>query len=222
MPANAVDLCLSATVASDLGVADDARLQRAVTAASRAVARYCGRPFERATVTEYPPGYGRPLLLLERAPIVSVASVTEAGVSVPSTSYEFLGQLANAGMLLRREGVWMDTGVHTGRITSSPDVNFGRSDGIVVVYSAGFVTPGQRALDAALTVTLPEDVQEAAVITAADFYRRQTQDSNVASESLGDWSVSYAGTNTAIGRGVDVLPSAAVLILAPYRSLRVS
>lgn len=222
MAASVVDLCLASTVAGDLGVDDAARVQRAVTAASRAIARYCGRPFERATVTEYPAGYGRPLLLLERAPIVSITSITEGGVTLASTSYEFLGELANAGLVLRRDGVWMDTGTLAGRVTASPDVNVGRSDGLVVEYVAGYVTPGQRVLDGSLTVTLPEDVQEAATLTAADFYRRQTQDANIASETLGDWSVSYAGTNTAIGRGVDPLPAIAVQLLAPYRSLRVS
>lgn len=222
MPASVFDLCLSSTVAGDLGVADDAQVQRAVTAASRAIARYCGRPFERATVTEYPAGYGRPLLLLDRAPIISIASVTEGGAAVDAAGFESLGAMADAGLALRRGGVWMDTGAYTGRITYAPADNVGRSDGIVVTYTAGYVTPGQKALNAALTVTLPEDVQEAAIISAADFYRRQRQDANVASESLGDWSVSYAGTNTANGRGVDALPTVAVLLLAPFRSMRVS
>lgn len=216
MPANAVDLCLSATVASDLGVADDARLQRAVTAASRAVARYCGRPFARATITEHPAGYGRPLLLLERAPIISIESIHEAGALVPASEYESLGELANGGLVLRRSGFWLDTGIRGGRITASPDVNVGRSDGIVVVYTAGYVTPGQKALDDSLSVTLPEDVQEAAALVASGLYRRQAVDPTVASEGLGDWNVSYRAALPTL-----VLPEVES-ILAPYRSLRVS
>lgn len=216
MPASVVDLCLSATVASDLGVADDAKMQRAVTAASRAVARYCGRPFERATVTEYPPGYGRQLLLLDRAPIISIASITEAGVLVDSTQYESIGPNAEAGLVLRKSGVWLNTATSSGRVTFSPDINVGRTDGIVAAYTAGFITPGQRALDNALTVTLPEDVQEVAALVAAGLYRRRAVDPTLASESLGDWSVSYRAALPSL-----VLPEVES-VLAPYRSLRVS
>lgn len=216
MPASAVDLCLSATVAGDLGVADDARAQRAVTAASRALARYCGRPFERATVTEYPPGYGRPLLLLDRAPIVSITSITEAGALVDSAQYESIGPNSDAGLVLRKSGVWLNTASSSGRVTFSPDVNVGRTDGIVAVYTAGFITPGQKALDNTLAVTLPEDVQEVAALVAAGLYRRQAVDPTLASESLGDWSVSYRAALPSL-----VLPEVES-VLAPYRSLRVS
>lgn len=216
MPASAIDLCLASTVAGDLGVADDAQVQRAVTAASRAVARYCGRPFERATVTEYPAGYGRPLLLLDRAPIISIASVTEGGTAVDAAGFESLGAMADSGLVLRRGGVWMDTGAYMGRITYGPADNVGRSDGIAVTYTAGYVTPGQKALNAALVVTLPEDVQEAAVLVAAGMLRRRAIDPNVASEGLGDWSVSYRAALPSL-----VLPEVES-VLAPYRSLRVS
>ena len=50
-------------------------------AAGRAIARFLGRPVERATVTEYPDSYGRPFLLLARVPLVELVSVQERVVT---------------------------------------------------------------------------------------------------------------------------------------------
>jgi hypothetical protein len=71
------DLCVAATVASDLAVPVDLSVERCVSAASRTIARLCGRAFERATVTEYPASYGRAFLLLERPPLVAIDVTTD-------------------------------------------------------------------------------------------------------------------------------------------------
>lgn len=226
MAANAADLCLSSTVAADLGVADDATVQRCVTAASRAIARWCGRTFEHsAAIVEYVPGFGRPYLILERPPIVSITSIVELGAEVDAANYESVGKNAEAGMVRRKNGgVWANTARLEGRITDTPGHNDGETGdaGITVTYEGGYVTPGQVAIaPAAGPVTVPEDLQEAAVIVASAFYRRLNRDPNIASESLGDWSVSYAGGNSAIGRGAGGIPDIAVELLASYRLLRV-
>lgn len=217
MAASAIDLTTAAVVAGDLGVASDATVDRLVTAASQIIASYCGRKFEKATVTEYPASYGRPKLLLERAPVVGITSITELGSVVDAGDYECLGRNAQAGIIYRKNGVWALTARVGGRVTETLDEHEGESgdNGITVVYEAGYVTPGQKALDATLTVTLPEDVQEAAVMTAVQLYRSRGLDRNIASESLGDWSVSYAGTNAVIGRGGPI-PEVAQALLAPY------
>lgn len=226
MAASAVDLCLVADVAADLGVTADAALQRAVTAASRAAAVYCGRDFFRSPeIVEYPAGFGTPNLLLERAPILAVESVSVFGLELDASEYTFEGQLGAAGMLLRRRGVWPRTARDTGLITEGASNFQGQSGtlGVTVTYSGGFVTPGQKALDNALTVTLPEDVQEAAILAAVAFYRRRGVDPGIASEALGDWSVSYRGPNELIGvsGGGGGLPDASRALLNPYRALRV-
>jgi hypothetical protein len=221
--ANAIDLTLASTVAGDLGVTADATVDRVVSAASRAIARYCGRVFEKATgIVEYPAGYGRPLLLLDRAPILGITSIVERGSTVDPSLYEAKGSNLDGGIVYRLQGVWANTARLDGRITDTLALNQGRSgvDGITVTYDAGFVTPGQVAIGLFPAVTLPEDVQEAAILTAVAMYRRRGIDPNVASESLGDWSVSYQGTNTAIGRG-GAIPETAQALVASYVARRV-
>jgi hypothetical protein len=224
--ANAIDLTTATIVAGDLGISSDATVERVVTAASRLIASYCGRSFERATLTEYPPGYARSLLLLSRPPIVSVTSITEEGNTVSAADYSVTARLdgisvSEAGMVYRLGGgTWLSTVRYEGRITDSPGMSVGTSntDGITVVYVGGYVTPGQNALDPISypSITLPEDVQEAAVVVASALYKRRGLDQNLASESLGDWSVSYRGSlPTAIAPEVEAF-------LAPYVLRRVS
>lgn len=224
MAQNAIDLCLASTVAADLGISSDATVERCVTAASRAIATYCGRKFEKGTaLVEYPAGYGRPVLILSRPPILTITSVVEAGSTLASTEYTVEGELAEAGLLRRVSGVWMFTATVGGRITDVLDAHQGESGsfGITVTYDGGYSTPGQILLAGSGTITLPEDVQEAAIITATQIYRQRGTDANVASESIGDWSVTYAGTNTAIGRGGPI-PERAAALLGPYMRPRVS
>lgn len=85
--------------------------------------------------------------------------------------------------------------------------------------SARRAVPGQRALDASRVVTLPEDVQEAAILTAVQLYRSRGVDSMVASESIGDWSVSYFAAKA---EGKSPIPGIAQALLAPYVIHRVS
>ncbi|MCP3060970.1 hypothetical protein LXT21_19475 [Myxococcus sp. K38C18041901] len=195
-------------------------MEALVTAASRAVAGYCGRVFERgAGLVEYPAGYGRPLLLLERPPVLAVSGVWEDGHLVPAEDYEIAGGLAESGMLRRRRGLWRAT-VRTGGGVSGMLGDFeGDADGLRVVYDGGYVTPGQQALDGAPAVTLPEDVQEAAVLTAVQLYRSRGVDAMVASESIGDWSVSYFAAKA---EGKSPILGAAKALLAPYVLYRVS
>ncbi|NTX32820.1 hypothetical protein HUA78_00045 [Myxococcus sp. CA033] len=218
---SAADLCLASTVADDLGIPVSPRVEVLVTAASRAVAGYCCRVFERGLcLVEYPAGYGRPLLLLERPPVLTVSGVWEGGRQVPADEYEIAGGQAASGMLRRKRGVWRAT-VHAGGGITGMLGDFhgdGGEDGLRVVYDGGYVTPGQQALDSALVLTLPEDVQEAAVLTAVQLYRSRGVDAMVANESIGDWSVSYFAAKA---EGKSPIPGAAQALLAPYALHRV-
>ncbi|QSQ10762.1 hypothetical protein [Myxococcus landrumensis] len=190
--ARPIDLCLAETVAADLGVPVDPHVERCVSAASGAIAAVCGRAFERATVTEYPPGYGRPYLLLSRPPLVEVSHVTEWGELLDATAYTIAGDLAADGLLYRLAGVWPETAHMRGLITLTVDGRQGYPGALAVTYTGGWVTPGQVALDAATgPVTLPAELEEAAILEACALYRGRGRDADVSGESLGDWSVSY-------------------------------
>lgn len=216
MPASEIDLCTAADVAEDLGIDSSATVQRVVTAASRAIAAFCGRTFQRGTdIVEYPASYPRRFLLLDRAPIVSITSITEHGSTVDAADYQCIGKNAEAGIVYRVNGFWLSTELYEQRVTRQVTGSEGRSGdtGITVTYTAGYVTPGQAALDAALTVTLPEDLQEAAIQTAVSMYRARGVDQNIASESIGDWSVSYFAEKARAG---SVIPGSAQSLLARH------
>src|SRR6476659_3002864 len=100
MAASAIDLTTSGALAADLGIAADATTQRAVTAASRAIASHCCRTLERAAgVVEYPPGFGRPYLVLARPPIISIVSIVEFGATVEAADYECVDENVEAGLV---------------------------------------------------------------------------------------------------------------------------
>ncbi|RJS14618.1 hypothetical protein DRW03_34645 [Corallococcus sp. H22C18031201] len=213
------DLCLAATVAADLSVPVDAHVERCVSAASGAVAALCGRAFERETVTEFPASYGRPVVLLSRPPLVAVVSIREGGALLDARAYTIAGELAAGGMLYRLDGVWPDTAQVGGLVTLTVDSRQGRPDALVVTYSGGYVTPGQVALDvSAGPVTLPPEIEEAAILEACALYRGRGRDSDVSSESLGDWSVSYREK----GAGQRLASPRAELLVAPYVLWRAS
>lgn len=219
MAANEIDLCLSADVAEDLGIADSAAVQRRVTAASRAIATFLGRTLERsAAITEYPASYRRRYLLLDRTPIVSITSIEIAGTALAATEYECIGANAEAGMVYRKAAEWPRTAQDVGRITPAWDVYQGEASdtGVEVTYAGGYVTPGQNSLDGATypTVTLPEDIQEAARIVAASLYRNRGADAMIQSESIGSYSVSYFAEKA---NAATVIPPTAQALLAPYK-----
>lgn len=217
MAAKAHDLCLASEVAEDLGVASSDRIQRAVTAASEAIASYCARTFERATITnEYPESAGRPFLILKRPPIISITSILEDEGEVDADDYECVGDNVNAGLVLRKAGVWLSTQRRDPvAVSNQVASSHGQSDLIVANYVGGYVTPGQNNLDAVTypTVTLPDAVREAAVQTACALIRLKGVDSNVKSEAIGDWSVSYFDAKTV----EQVIPAYARALLAPYK-----
>lgn len=216
LPAQAFDLCLSADVAADLGVTADDRVQRAVSAASRAIADYCARTFEKnAAIVEYPDSTGRPLLVLKRPPVASIASITEWGSTVDSAAYECVGPNADAGLVNRLSGSWSSTErPDPFAVTDQVLGSYGQSNRIVVTYSGGFVTSGQNALDSATypTVTLPDPVREAAVQTAVALLKLRGVDPSVSLEAIGDWQIRYYERKAG-----EMIPPFAQALLAPYK-----
>lgn len=218
MPAS--DLTLPATVATELGgdvSAGDARLPRLVAAASAAILRYLGRPqlhYSDAFV-ETLPGHGRPRLVLGLTPVTSVGSVVIDGLALSSADYEL--EDAEAGLLFRQAG-WPWTGSYRGGLPPQTDRAAGSERAcIVVTYAGGYVTPAQAtgAGWAGPSRSLPYDLEEACVQTVVGLYRRGGSDPNVASEALGDYSVSFRAPSAA--GGVGIIPENALALLLPYR-----
>jgi len=206
--ADARDLTTAAELATALGVASNtATLPRLVTAASRAIGSWCGYDFHTRTVTEYPiPLLG--CIQLRAGALQSITSITVDGSALPAGLY----RIDSAA----RGRIALDVVVSGGSRTvgaiepvGAPAYNNGR---IVVVAVCGYVTPGQNAVNAGTypTVTLPEDIQQAAIEVGVGMYRRMGRDADIDSTSLGAGSLSYRDDKHAI-------PVTARQLLAPYR-----
>lgn len=74
--------------------------------------------------------------------------------------------------------------------------------------------------DTAVEVTLPPELEKACVETVKALYHAQARDPAVASESIGDYSVTYGGVNTAIGCGVGgIIPDGVLPLVDMFRRL---
>jgi hypothetical protein len=216
------DLTLPATVAEDLGVdASDPKLPRLIGAASGAIRTYLNRPqlhFSAAYVERLPGLIKQVRLLLGLTPVVAVASVVlPDGSSLGASDYTL--EDTELGALYRSVG-WPYTGlVHAGLLYDAPAVGTEKKS-IVVTYSGGWVTPVQAAGGGSPTRTLPYEIEEACIATVTSLYRGKGRDSAVASEALGDYSVSYRAPNSLIGVGsAGIIPDSVLAQLNPYRRL---
>lgn len=185
------------------GTGDDARLQTLIDYAHVAMRRYCGRSltdgFESATRTEtYEVDASE--LVLKEWPITSITSITPilddntAGTALDSTTYHV--DLATGVVSLNggQNGRAFTDDSTSGVVMSdwSWRPNFGRCT-IVYVSAA-------PADDIEMVLCRMVDGMYAAVRTPA----------GLASQSLGNWSVTYAGADQAA--------MAQASLLAPYRS----
>lgn len=203
------DLTTTATMESVLGIAPgDANLPRLITAASVMVASYVGYPLHRRTgVVEYVASNGGPHLFLQAGALVEIESIEIDDAAVDPASYRIEDP---SGTLVGVGGYQFPfTGLSTRGVAPEPyrAVADGR---ILVTLTAGYVTPGQFALDDSEPVTLPLDIEQAAISVATSLYRSKGTDSNIASYSLGNSSVSYGSDRKPLGDTVRA-------ILAPYR-----
>ena len=185
------------TVEDELGLvggAEASRIERYINAASDMVRAHLNRAalhFE-TNIEESLRPTAQPRLVLGRYPVVAVHSAVIDGAEVEDYSVDSL----ETGVLYRADG-WTSTDVDEPRP-------------IVITYDAGWVTPRQAEAEA-LERTLPFDIEHATVLTVSMLYRQRGVDPTVASESLGEASVSYRqGLVTA-------LPLTVIALLAPYR-----
>lgn len=200
------DLTTVAAAADVLGVsASDAKLPRLIGAASEAIRRHIDRPqlHYGAAIVEKLQGFeGQVRLYLGAVPLISVASVVLPDGTTLDPSEYTLEDLETAA--LYRAAGWPFTGICAGGRL------YGEARTIVVTYAGGWVTPAQSG-----TRNLPFAIEEACLLTVSALYRKQGSDPTIASESLGDYSVTFATAT----EGDGVIPPAAQALLSTHRRL---
>ncbi|NVJ13131.1 hypothetical protein [Myxococcus sp. AM010] len=191
------------------------RLALFITATSEAVAAYVGYPLHRRLgVVESVAGTGGPYLWLAGGAVRQVVRVEVRGVEVDAASYAL--ESALMGRLVARSSRWPYTGSWTTGVSTTP-LEARATGEVVVTYDAGWVTPGQAALDSSLQVDLPAAIQLAAVEAVTTALSRDGKPGDVASENIGGTSMSYFASE---GGGRTALPRPAQQLLTPYRRPR--
>lgn len=202
-----------ATVADfngDTGNATTATAERFINAASDAIERYLDRSLQYATgLTETLAATGGTRLLVARTPLRAITSVvTVDGATIDSTSYSLEGT-GETGFIYRADGwYWSAASVNAMEPYRQPGTE---KPFYVVTYAAGYSLPAQTQ-----TYPLPVSITEACLITAAAMYARRGKQDDIASESVGNASVSY-GYSIVTGR--NVIPATAMQLLAPFKRI---
>jgi len=180
-PASERKLTQVATVVARLGLGSTpSYMEQLVLAASNAIERYCGRVFAQQEYSEVLNGNDTDTLALTNAPIIGTPTVACDGSAI--VDFE-VGDAAK-GWLYREVGwaraAWVGWGydVEQDRLSS-------RYPLFTVEYTAGYKLPGED------NETLPSDIQEAAIMTVMQWYRRGKRDSDVRSKKVGDLAISY-------------------------------
>lgn len=206
------------TVRDELGLASDyaqdARLVRYVNGVSDEIERYCNRKFSAAAAeveTLAPDAFGV-RVFVERYPLTTLTSVVDGNgaamdvalLDVERESGAIVSLTGFARRYGRRHFISRD-------ITPADDVAH-----IVVTYAGGYVTRHQsETAGSGFTgqpITLPSDIEDAALEAVVSRYLSRARDRNVASEGNLSASISYKA-------GVEDtrLPLAVTMTLDRYR-----
>lgn len=213
LAANALTNILAAE--GELGIAtgtEDDTLSRLINVVSAQIENFLGRKiYYEASIEETMAGHGTMFLVVERKPLLSIASISYDGDAVASDQYEI--QDADAGLIYGL-APWKMTGPAVSGITQDPFPGYGRKL-YTVTYAGGWVTQPQVDDDGNLTRSLPYDIEDACLMAIATRYRSIGRDRSVASESLLSWSAKYRDGTV----GSSGLPPEAEQILSAYREL---
>jgi uncharacterized phiE125 gp8 family phage protein len=183
---------------TSVDTARDNLLGYKIAEATSDIEAHLGRVLCRAGLTERfwgDPGCAE-YLILARAPVASITSVTVDGVAVSSTEYRLDGA---SGILYRLDA------------SGYPSIWEWCKD-IVVVYVAGYIVPGESGRD------LPEALEAATVELVASYWSSRGRDPTVKAEDVpGLGRVEYwVG---AVGKAGELPPSVDAKI-APFRRSR--
>lgn len=221
-PATATNLIELATVKAHLrpaivGTGEDARLTDLIRWASAAINRHCRRTFARQKYRQTLPGSGLQTLMLGASPVEAAASTVGLYGSA-ITDWRIEDPVA--GFLWRLSG-WPDSIGYHGHYGRRLDRDSVDRAGVVVVFWAGYQMPGETPIVGAFQ--LPDDVERAALLTVAEWFRGDARDPGLTStsttESEGDRSRTVSASFTparTIGQ-VGPLPAEAKELLRSYR-----
>lgn len=151
---------------SILDTANDALLAAKIDEASSDIEAHLARTLSRATLTQTfwgGQGYAE-YLVLDRAPVASITSVTVDDVAVDSDEYRLDG---DAGILFRLDS------------SGYPSV-WEWSKSIIVVFAAGFLLPGEQNRN------LPFAIESAAIELVQSFWLSRGRDPMVKAFSAPD------------------------------------
>ena len=194
--------------------ADDTAQQDAVVAASRWAETYVGYPLLTQVYSETLAGYAAQELMVSRTPIrarLRLFDSTDTGEATEYCSTDYRIEDAEAGFLGRDAGFgWTaQSAAHLGRYV----VPGSELRPWYFEYQAGYIYPETTSTSYGTSDTgrsLPEDIERAVALKAAEMYEGQE---GIASKGIGDLSISY--TSERIGAA-----GPAERLLAPYRRVR--
>lgn len=206
-PAATNGLTTVARIITELAITDatkQALVADYINEATSLINSFCNRTFYReAGIVEKQAGYGNNILQVDKTPLISIASITADGTTVPSTDYEIHD--AAAGQIYA-EGGWWHTGRQMGN--ASRTLRPGSEQKLyTVTYTGGYILPGTSGR------TLPHDIERACIELVRSLMNART-DPSIKSESVpGVYSVEYGDANAEFGS----IPANVAKMLSPYR-----
>ena len=161
--------------------ASDAKLTNYILETSAAIESYCGRSFHKETLTENVEGKDTPFILVSKAPIISIASITIEGVVMDSSTYRIHD--AKAGIIA---GDFVSTARRYSQLTQTP-VAGSEYALYEVEYTAGYDMPSS------VDRNLPYDLESACIAMIRSKFFANSCDPSIKKESAtGAGSVEYA------------------------------
>lgn len=156
--------------------------------ASAIITSYCKRQFAKEVVKETVKSYGSAILVLSRAPIISITSIKsiEDGVTIPSS--EYLIENADSGFVRNKSNSWKWAVTNSFGVLNSPKSGSEYSY-YEATYEAGYILPSFTTG----VSNLPEDIERACIEICKLFWFSRNRDLQIQSENIqGVYSVTYS------------------------------
>lgn len=186
-------LCTLANLKTYLGITtttQDDLLTMLIKQASAMIENYLGYPLARAENTEVHNVNNNQLLLLDKQPIQSVASVEIGGQAI--TDFKLIPKYSSVGILYRGLG-WCGE-YYTRGMTY--DAVSGVYE-IEVVYTSGYYLPNDTGYVEGASDSLPYDIVTACILACAEAYNvKMNNAEGIKSYSEGGISTTYADKGT--------------------------